>query len=228
MISLKHIVKSYTDGDNRNQVLCGVDLEVAAGESVAIMGASGSGKTTLLNIIGGLDQDYEGDVLISGKRITGLKDGALSRYRNQTVSFVFQQFHLLPHMSVIDNVMMPTWFRGFVSDENATERARSVLSRVGVEHKEHVSPNQLSGGEKQRAAIARALFSRPKILLCDEPTGALDATNGNRVLSLFDRLHQEDGLTLIVVTHNPDVAARCQRIVSIDKGVLASPSGGAA
>jgi putative ABC transport system ATP-binding protein len=220
VIALTDLHKHYGEGDAINHVLRGLSLSIAASEMVALTGASGSGKSTLLNIIGGLDQDYRGEVLVAGQRLRSLSDNALSRFRNQTVGFIFQQFHLLTHLPVIDNVLMPSWFRG----ESATDRkkdALAVLDRVGLLHKENARPNHLSGGERQRVAIARALFGRPKVLLCDEPTGALDSTNSEKVFDLITDLNANDGLTVVVVTHERDIAARCPRRVHIVDGRVA-------
>ena len=218
MIELNNIEKSYRDGDRQNQVLRGVDLRIGAGEYVALMGASGSGKTTLLNIIGGLDSVYTGSAVVNGHDISNLDDRQLSIFRNRTVSFVFQQFHLLNHLPVLQNVLMPSWFNPEKTDLELEERAKAVLERVGLAHKIHATPNHLSGGEKQRVAIARAIFSAPKLLLCDEPTGALDSENGQRVLELFDELHTTDGITVVIVTHSPSVARHCKRTIAIADG----------
>ena len=218
MIELKNIEKSYQDGEQRNAVLRGVNLTIQSGEFVALMGASGSGKTTLLNIIGGLDSVYSGSAIVDGQDISILNDRALSVFRNRTVSFVFQQFHLMNHLSVLQNVLMPSWFNPDKTDLALQSRASSMLERVGLAHKADVTPNHLSGGEKQRVAIARAIFSAPKLLLCDEPTGALDSDNGRRVLQLFDELHKTDGITVVIVTHNHSVADHCSRTIAIADG----------
>lgn len=237
MIRLTGLHKTYTsEGGVDNHVLRGVDLEIAAGELVALMGSSGSGKTTLLNVIGALDQHYRGEVVIDGRALRGLGDTALSRFRNQTVGYIFQQFHLLPHLPVVDNVAMPRWFDAGAVVHEADERAEvaRVLGRVGLTHKIDARPGHLSGGEKQRVAIARALFAKPKILLCDEPTGALDSETSAVVLDLIARLNADEGLTVVVVTHDPQVAARCRRVVRIVDGQIVpgdsgpAPSPGAA
>jgi ABC-type lipoprotein export system ATPase subunit len=226
VILLKGVHKSYVDGSEKNEVLRGVDLEVSRGQYVALMGASGSGKTTLLNIIGGLDSTYSGQVMVAGQDISGLNDRALSLFRNRTVAFVFQHFHLLNHLPVLQNVVMPSWFNPDKTDSEHFERAREVLERVGLGHKVDATPNHLSGGEKQRVAIARAIFSAPDLLLCDEPTGALDTENGRRILDLFDELHRVDGLTVLIVTHSRAVAEHCARTVEISDGQIVQAAKG--
>jgi ABC-type lipoprotein export system ATPase subunit len=218
VIRVSGLHKSYRDGDTLNHVLRGVDLVIASGDLVALMGPSGSGKTTLLNIMGGLDQDYQGSVTVAGQTLAGLDDAALSSFRNRSVSFVFQHFHLIPHLPVVDNVSMPSWFDRKRAGTDLRQQAMEVLGRVGLSHKAKTTPNRLSGGEKQRVAIARALFNRPRILLCDEPTGALDAPNGDRVLATFAELNREDGITIVVVTHDPQVAAKCRRTIQVADG----------
>ncbi len=226
MIALSNIHKTYrTDGAD-NHVLRGVDLSIEAGDFVALMGSSGSGKTTLLNIIGALDQDYQGDATIAGQDPRTLGDKALSHFRNRSVSFIFQQFHLLNHLPVLDNVMMPSWFASDARDKRP-ELAKEVLAKVGLAHKAGSRPNHLSGGEKQRVAIARAIFNRPKILLCDEPTGALDSATSDTVFHLIEDLNRTLGLTIVVVTHEPDIAARCRRTVRIVDGQVASDTASA-
>jgi len=222
VIRLVDLHKYYGAGAARNHVLRGLTLAVARGEMVAITGASGSGKSTLLNIVGGLDQDYSGAVEVAGQRVMGLGDKPLSRYRNRTIGFIFQQFHLLPHLSVVDNVCLPSWFdRSHAQTREALrEEATRVLGRVGIGHKARERPNHLSGGERQRVAIARALFNRPEILLCDEPTGALDSQTTEKVFDLIVDLNRQDGLTVLVVTHERDIARRCPRRVHIVDGCV--------
>jgi len=207
-------------------VLKGLSLEVSEGESVAITGPSGCGKSTLLHILGGLDRDHRGQVVIGGMALDSMDDVALSHFRNVTVGFVFQAFHLLDHLSVVENVSLPAWFGEPVSDAVARLRAEECLSAVGLGSALQQRPNHLSGGEKQRVGIARALFSRPRILLCDEPTGALDEVSSGEILDLFDQLHASEGLTRITVTHDSDVTARADRVLSMRGGRFASTGEG--
>ncbi len=218
MIRLTDIHKTYRGDGADNHVLRGVSIDIADGEFVALMGASGSGKSTLLNIIGALDQDYDGQALIAGHDIKRLKDRAVSRFRNQTVAYIFQHFHLLTHLPVLDNVLMPSWFDAGKDADALRGKATEVLDKVGLAHKAQARPNHLSGGEKQRVAIARALFSKPKILLCDEPTGALDSDTTHKVFDLIERLNVDDGLTVLVVTHEREIADRCRRTIRIVDG----------
>ncbi len=224
LIRLSDLHKYYGEGAAKNHVLRGLSLQIDKGEMVAITGASGSGKSTLLNIIGGLDQAYTGTVEVGTQRVMGLGDKALSRYRNSTVGFIFQQFHLLPHLSVVDNVCLPSWFDRSQKKSREVLRAEAVavLQRVGIGHKAKERPNHLSGGERQRVAIARALFKKPEILLCDEPTGALDSQTTETVFELIVDLNRKDGITVLVVTHERDIARRCARRVHIIDGQVAT------
>lgn len=206
------------------EVLRGASLRVAAGELVALVGQSGSGKSTLLSILGGLDRDFTGRVTLFQQDLGRLSDRALSRLRGSHVGFVFQAFHLLDHLSCVDNVLLPNAFSDApLPVAAAQERAREALSRVGLDGKANARPTELSGGQKQRVAIARALFFRPKLLLCDEPTGNLDVDTGRRIIELFTTLHRDEGLTMILVTHEPRVAAVAQRILRMEAG-LAVPA----
>ena len=223
MIHLTDVHKAYLDGGRENPVLNGVDLRIEPGEIVALMGTSGSGKSTLLNLVGAMDQDYVGEISVDGQNLRTLTDKALSRFRNRTVSFVFQQFHLLPHLPVLDNVAMPSWFNPESVRAQTVSRATDLLTRVGLGDRLQARPSQLSGGEKQRVAIARALLNRPRVLLADEPTGALDSEHGDQVLGLIEALSRDEGVTVVVVTHDRTVAQRCGRLLQIADGRIVEP-----
>ncbi len=219
MIEAKDISREYDDGaKGRLKVLDGVSLSVAQGEFVAIVGRSGSGKSTLLHVLGGLDTEFRGRVTVAGTRLDGLPDPALSRFRNETVGFVFQSFHLMSGVSALENVLLPARFSATpVMDLEG--RAKAALERVGLTSHAARSPGQLSGGERQRVAIARALFSSPKVLLCDEPTGNLDAETADGVVALFKQLNAS-GLTIVAVTHEDRLRGAASRVLTLSKGVL--------
>jgi putative ABC transport system ATP-binding protein len=223
---MRGVHKAYREGDgSRVRVLEGADLDVAAGEFVAVVGPSGSGKSTLLHVLGGLDTDYEGEVVVAGETLKGLGDAGLSRLRNSKVGFVFQSFHLLPTLTAEENVRLPAHFSPGYGELAQEARAREVLERVGLGGKRHRTPGQLSGGERQRVAIARALFPRPRVLLCDEPTGNLDVATGGGIIELFRALHR-DGLTVVAVTHEDSLRAAAGRVLRLREGRLL-PDGGA-
>ncbi len=209
----------------RDAVLCGASLQVKQGELLALVGRSGSGKSTLLSVLGGLDRDYQGQVTLFGKDLATLSDAALSQLRNEHIGFVFQSFHLLDHLSALENVLLPNAFAASpLSHAAAHERAREALARVDLADRATARPPELSGGQKQRVALARALFFRPQLLLCDEPTGNLDVTTGQRIIELFATLNQRESLTLLLVTHEPRVAAVARRVLRIDAGQVVSGS----
>lgn len=213
--------KSYRTGKVVTPVLHGVDLDIADGEMVSIIGPSGSGKSTLLHAIGGLDRDYEGTIEIDGRDLRTMSDVDLSRYRNEHVGFVFQTFNLLNHQTCAENVALPALFaRGeqLLTHAAALARAHDVLTRVDLLDKIHARPTTLSGGQRQRVAIARALFNRPRLMLCDEPTGNLDSVMGTTIIDLFRRLNDEDGITVVIVTHDPKISASTQRTVRVQDG----------
>ncbi|HEX8537886.1 MAG TPA: ABC transporter ATP-binding protein [Cystobacter sp.] len=222
MIRARDIVKRYQDGEGSEvRVLDGLSLEMEQGDFVAVVGPSGSGKSTLLHLLGGLDVHYQGEVEVAGMKLTGLKEPALARFRNQHVGFVFQSFHLIPNLSAVENVLMPSHFGAAPVD--ARKRAEALLDRVGLLAKKDRTPVRLSGGERQRVAIARALFTGPKLLLCDEPTGNLDAATGAGVISLFQELHRE-GLTLLAVTHEDRMSSAARRVLRLKEGRLVEES----
>ena len=226
MLALRSVWKTFEAGSAAPvHALRGVNLEVAPHESVAIIGPSGSGKSTLLNILGCLDIPTRGTYLLNGTDVATLSDAGRAAIRGREIGFVFQQFHLLPHRSVLENVELGTIYGTTLQPtpnrKERTERALDALHRVDLDNRVDATARTLSGGEKQRVAIARAITSRPSLLLADEPTGNLDTRNTHAVLDVFDRL-QADGLTLVVITHDPSVAQRLQRSVAITDGYLTS------
>ncbi len=225
IIRLTDVRKAYGQGRARQEVLRGVSLSLRRGELVALVGQSGSGKSTLLNIIGGLDRPDRGDVVIDGRSTVHLNDAALSRLRNERIGFIFQAFHLLDHLSCIENVALPAFFSSQAGARAAEERAAEALARVGLGDLGRRRPTELSGGQKQRVAIARALFHKPAILLCDEPTGNLDSETGREVISFFQELNEKDGVTLLIVTHEERVSAAARRVIRISDGVITAAHG---
>ncbi len=220
IIALKKINKSFPlEIGGKQQVLFDINFTVQAGEFVAIMGPSGSGKSTCMNIIGALDTPTSGTYELYGRDITGMTNDELAIVRNEFIGFVFQQFNLLPKRSVLDNVMLPLMYRGLPMDERIS-RAREMLRRVGLEQFETYLPTQLSGGMKQRVAIARALAGEPKLILADEPTGALDSKMGNEILKFFKKLNQELGITIVMITHEFDIAKYANRLIHIRDGKI--------
>jgi putative ABC transport system ATP-binding protein len=201
--------------------LRGVSLTIAPGDHVAIIGPSGSGKSTLMHLLGGLDKPTGGRLVIGGRDVATLTAPELATLRNETIGFVFQAFHLLPRTSAVDNVALPLVYRG-IGARQRRERAAAMLGRVGLGHRLHHRPNQLSGGEQQRVAIARALVTDPAVLLADEPTGNLDTTTGEAVLELLEQLNLESGVALVMVTHDQEVAARARRQIAVRDGVIRS------
>ena len=216
MIELVGIHKHYVMGDQEVRALDGVDLFIDRNEYVALIGPSGSGKSTLMNLLGCLDTPSAGHYLLNGRDTATLDDNELAHVRNREVGFVFQSFHLLPRMSVLDNVMQPLVYRGLPRAERR-RRAVESLERVGLGNRLDHRPNQLSGGQRQRVAVARALVGEPSLLLADEPTGNLDSRTSSEIMALFDALHAQ-GQTVVVVTHEPDIAAHCHRTVRIGDG----------
>ena len=219
MLRLKDIRKTYVVGPAPVEVLRSVDLEVNQGDLVSIMGASGSGKSTLMNIIGLLDSPTSGSYSLDGREVSAMTDDRRSAIRNASIGFVFQSFHLLPRLTALENVRLPLTYRGTGSAEMG-RRARLALDRVGMGDRADHRPDELSGGQQQRVAIARALVAEPAIVLADEPTGALDPETGNEIMDLFVELNQDEETTLVVITHDPEVARRCARQTRIEHGAL--------
>jgi lipoprotein-releasing system ATP-binding protein len=219
VLEARAVARTYRQGPIDLKVLDGVNLAVAPGERIAIIGASGSGKTTLLQILGGLDRPTAGMVRIAGSDIHALAEKPRGELRNRTLGFVYQFHHLLPEFSALENVAMPLLVRR-EPRQVAEERARAVLDRVGLRERLVHRPHELSGGERQRAAVARALVTRPRIVLADEPTGNLDGNNAEAVFALLLELNRESGTSLVVVTHDRRLAQRMDRILEIDRGNL--------
>ncbi|MDZ4812728.1 MAG: ABC transporter ATP-binding protein [Pseudomonadota bacterium] len=219
MIALEGIRKTYKQGGNEIRALDGIDLCIGRGDSIAIMGPSGSGKSTLLNVLGALDKPDSGRYRFEHDDVALLDDDGASRLRNRRIGFVFQSFHLLPRLTVLENVLLPLRYADSL-DASADARARQLLGRVGLADRIEHRPGELSGGQMQRAAIARALVMQPPLLLADEPTGNLDSKSAADVLALLDELNSE-GQTLVIVTHDPDIAAHAQRTVHLRDGRIA-------
>jgi ABC-type lipoprotein export system ATPase subunit len=221
LIEIRDLYKTYHLGEVDVPVLRGVSLSVARGEMVALMGASGSGKTTLMNILGCLDRASSGQYWFEGQEISGLSTDERARLRNQKIGFVFQNFNLLPRTSALDNVLMPlSYAPRAVSDHQAQQRCVALLKRVGLDDRMDHEPSQLSGGQQQRVAIARALANQPSVLLADEPTGNLDSHTSEETLQMFQQLNREEGITILVVTHDATVAGHAQRTIHISDGVI--------
>lgn len=218
MLKLEHIEKAYQQGKNTVPVLHDITFHVANGEFVAIMGPSGSGKSTLMNLIGLLDTPTSGSYFFDGTEVSRCSENMLSQIRNEKIGFVFQNFNLLPRQSALENAALPLLYAG-VKPKVRRERARAALEKVGLADRVSFLPTQLSGGQKQRVAIARAMINHPKLLLADEPTGALDTASGEQVMELFHELHKT-GVTIVMITHELEIAQHAERILTIRDGRL--------
>ncbi len=219
MIYLEAITKSYRLHKTLLPVLKGIDLHIKRGEIVAIMGESGSGKSTLMNILGLLDNCDTGHYYLNDREIGHYQSDELATARNELIGFVFQSFYLLPRLTALDNVALPLMYRGLGQDEKIA-RSQQALEKVDMLSRSHHKPNELSGGQCQRVAIARAIVGQPKLILADEPTGALDPRVGNTIMNLFLSLNEQENITLIIITHDPKVAARCHRTVLLEDGYV--------
>ena len=224
LVEIRGVTKSYRRGGETIEVLHGVDLDIAAGDFVALMGPSGSGKTTLLNLIGGLDTPTAGRIAVAGTRIDRLSSGALARWRAAHVGFVFQFYNLLPVLSAQKNVELPLLLTRLTAAQRR-RHAAIALALVGLADRARHKPKELSGGQEQRVAIARAIVSDPTLLVCDEPTGDLDRATAAEILTLLQMLNQEHGKTVVMVTHDPKAAEYASRQLHLDKGTLATPRG---
>jgi putative ABC transport system ATP-binding protein len=220
LLSASNLTKTYVTGEARVTALAGVSFEVAAGEFVALMGPSGCGKSTLLHLCGAMDRPTSGTLTLGDRDLSAMGDDELTRVRREQVGFVFQFFNLLPTLTVLDNIALPCLLAG-VSGDDADRRARALADRVGIAHRLSHYPQQISGGEMQRAAMARALIHRPSLLVADEPTGNLDSENGANVLDLIGELNGELGVTVLMATHAADVAAAASRVMQMKDGRFA-------
>ena len=225
VVKLTDVVKTYVMGENTVYALRGISFEIHQGEFLAIMGPSGSGKSTCMNMIGCLDRPTSGIVEINGKETAKMSEKELAVLRNKTVGFVFQQYHLIPSMTVLENVMLPLKYQR-VEKKERIGLAKQALEAVGLLERMNHRPHELSGGQKQRVAIARAMITSPKILLADEPTGALDSKTGVQVMELFRKINNENGTTVIVVTHDPGIGASMNRCIKILDGQIVESAGG--
>ena len=226
VIRMENIVKTYYLGKpNELEILHGINLTVNKGEFVSIVGESGSGKSTLMNIIGVLDRQTQGDYYLEGQDVNGMSDEVRSAIRNRRIGFVFQNFNLLPRANALKNVMVPLLY-GEEHSKNGKEHAMEMLKMVGMEDRADHRPNELSGAQKQRVAIARAMINDPAIILADEPTGALDSKTGHMVMDLFHKLHEEQGKTIVLITHSQELAQETERIVTLLDGQIVADNGG--
>ena len=219
VVRLENVVKTYSMGESEVHALQGISFQIEQGEFLSIMGPSGSGKSTCMNMIGCLDRPTSGLVEINGKETAKMTEKELAVLRNQTVGFVFQQYHLIASMNVLENVMLPLKY-AHVEKAERVERAKKALESVGLADRIKHRPHELSGGQKQRVAIARAMVTNPRILLADEPTGALDSATGKQVMELFSKINKEQGTTVIIVTHDPRIGESTKRCIRILDGQL--------
>jgi ABC-type lipoprotein export system ATPase subunit len=217
---VKALNKSYKNGSSRLDVLREISLNIKNNEFLAIEGPSGAGKSTLLHILGGLDKPTSGEVLCDGLNLYSLSENERAVFRNRKIGFVFQFYHLLPELNALENVLLPALFKSWWDKKKAVVYAKDILERLGLAKRMQHRPNQLSGGEQQRVAIARALINRPQVLLCDEPTGNLDSENGQNILRLLKKLNKEEQVTVVMVTHDKDIAAFADRVVYLKDGIL--------
>ena len=227
LIDAKNIIKRFNIGqENELEILHGIDLQVKEGEFVSIVGSSGSGKSTLMNIIGILDKPTEGSYLLDGIDVCAAKDVELSHIRNRKIGFVFQTYNLIARTNAVANVELPLLYAG-VGMKERKERAEELLELVGMQDRMLHTPDELSGGQKQRVAIARALANNPSIILADEPTGALDSKTGRNVMDLFHKLHEERGITIVLITHSKELAEETQRLLTLKDGLIVAERKGA-
>ena len=222
ILSATGLKKSYAIGSSKLEVLRGVDVEISRGGFVALRGASGTGKSTLLHLIGGLDTPNAGEIIFRGEKLSGFSESKLTNFRNRSVGFVFQAYHLLPELTALENVCLTARIARTTAGD-AEKRGRELLRRVGLSERTDHKPSELSGGEQQRVAIARALINEPELLLADEPTGNLDSKTGCEIIELLKSLRVEKNMTLIIATHDEKVAAHAERVIQLVDGLVATP-----
>jgi putative ABC transport system ATP-binding protein len=221
MIRLENVAKVYRPSrDVKVTALDNINVEIKSGEFIGILGKSGSGKSTLMYILGLLEKPSSGVVYIQGKLASSLSDQEISRLRNRTVGFIFQQFNLILKLTVLENILLPALYRNYANSQEALEYGNFLLERFGILEKKNSFPNQLSGGQQQRVAIARALINKPEIIIADEPTGNLDSKTGQQIMDLLDEIHQKEKKTIILVTHDTQVAKRAKRLLYLEDGCL--------
>jgi ABC-type lipoprotein export system ATPase subunit len=220
MLEAKDLYKSYENGESTLDVLKGISLKVKDKEFLAIQGPSGAGKSTLLHILGGLDRPDSGEVLFGGYDIYKLGENERALFRNRKAGFVFQFYHLLPELNVLENVLLPALIKSWADRKSESEHAKALLEKLGLSFRLEHRPSELSGGEQQRVAVARALINKPQVLLCDEPTGNLDSENGEKLLGLLKQLNIENHLTIVMVTHDKDIAKFADRVVHLKDGII--------
>ena len=220
LLSAHGLTKTYVMGSRTLEVLRGVDVEIARGDFVALRGASGTGKSTLLHLIGGLDTPNAGEIIFRGQKLSGFSEGKLTEFRNRSVGFVFQAYHLLPELTALENVCLTARIARIAASD-AEKRARELLGRVGLAGRTDHKPSELSGGEQQRVAIARALINEPELLLADEPTGNLDSKTGIEIIELLKSIRAEKNMTLVIATHDEKVAAHAERVIQLEDGRIA-------
>ena len=221
-ITIKNLYKSYKNGAKDLEVLRGITLSIRDNEFLAVQGPSGAGKSTLLHIVGGLERPDAGEIDFEDQNLYRLNEGARARFRNQKIGFVFQFYHLLPELNALDNVMLPALLDSWQKRKKVDAYARYLLNELGLSNRLFHLPAQLSGGEQQRAAIARALINKPEVLFCDEPTGNLDSENGRNILNLLKNLNKKDNLTVFMVTHDKEIAANSDRVIHLKDGLIAN------
>jgi len=220
IIEIKNLYKAYKNGVNNVEVLKGINLKISRGKFVCIQGPSGAGKSTLLNLMGTLDKPDQGEVLFEGRDVFRFNEKKITQLRNERVGFVFQFYHLLPEFSALENVMLPALIKNWWQRGEVLGCAKKIFSEIGLMDRMQFMPNQLSGGEQQRVAIARALINKPDVLLCDEPTGNLDSQNGLKILDILKTLSRENNTTVVLVTHNREIARVCDEVVYLKDGRL--------